>query len=84
MTAKELLVTNNVFEKPEISNFNLILYRDAHILTQKNIEKSMTEFAKYHVQEALKAAIYYAEIEHCDFGVKEESILNAYSLENIK
>lgn len=39
MTAKELLVTNNVFEKSEISNFNLVLWRDAHILTQKKYRK---------------------------------------------
>jgi hypothetical protein len=44
----------------------------------------MIEFAKLHVTEALKSAVYDAETEHCDFGVKEESILNAYPLYNIK
>ena len=83
MTAKELLVANHVFEKPEISNFNLILYRDAHVITQKNIEKSMIEFAKYHVQKALKKASEIAD-DWENSGELAPEILNAYPLENIK
>ena len=53
----------------------------------------MIEFAKYHVQEALKEAAYYAEIGEVDwddfhqrpiYGIDETSILNSYNLENIK
>ena len=57
---------------------------------------AMIEFAKMHVQEALKQAsekafvtpIDHEEISEGSFrpiwGVDDESILNAYSLENIK
>lgn len=55
-TSLDILVKNNVFEKKEVSNMNLILYRDAHIKTQKDIVNSMIEFAKLHVIEALKQA----------------------------
>ena len=59
-------------------------------------QELMIEFAKMHVQEALKQAsekafvtpIDHEEISEGSFrpiwGVDDESILNAYSLENIK
>lgn len=60
------------------------------------IEQDLIEFAKMHVQEALKKAsenatvtpIDHEEISEGSFrpiwGVDDESILNAYPLENIK
>ena len=66
------------------------LYYDSYI------RKLMKEFAKMHVQEALKQAsenatvtpIDHEEISEGSFrpiwGVDDESILNAYPLENIK
>ena len=66
------------------------LYYDSYV------KKAMIEFAKMHVQEALKQAsektfvtpIDHEEISEGSFrpiwGVDDESILNAYSLENIK
>lgn len=60
------------------------------------VREAMIEFAKIHVQEALKQAsenatvtpIDHEEISEGSFrpiwGVDDESILNAYPLENIK
>lgn len=91
MTALEVLVNNGVLEKPEISNMNLILYRDSHITTQKDIRRAMIEFAKLKVKEALEAAADNAEITWDGLPgigefqiVDKESILNAYNLDNIK
>jgi hypothetical protein len=90
LTAEEFLVKNKVLEKPELSNFNLMLSRDAHIKTQENIKKAMVEFAKYHVEQALKEAVgcvnIYDYAENKDYSkfLEEDSILNAYLLENIK
>jgi len=53
----------------------------------------MKDFAKYHVQEALKQAYDKVEIgkdldidsdTYGMIGIKKDSILNAYPLENIK
>ena len=61
-----------------------------------NVTDMLIEFAKIHVQEALKQAsenatvtpIDHEEISEGSFrpiwGVDDESILNAYPLENIK
>ena len=86
-TSEEILVKNSVFENPEISNFNLIIHRDGYITAQKNIKRAMIEFAKIHVEAALKAAyenIEYTEVNSSVPYVIEDSILNSYSLENIK
>jgi hypothetical protein len=86
-TSEEILVKNSVFENPEISNFNLIIHRDGYITAQKNIKRAMIEFAKIHVEAALKAAyenIEYTEVDSSVPYVVEDSILNSYSLENIK
>jgi hypothetical protein len=57
------------------------------------IFKAMIDFAKLHVEAALKAASVSAEIENCGNPydpsddskcVSETSILNAYPLDNIK
>ena len=53
------------------------------------IEKKMKEFAKYHIEQALKAAADNAEIEELDEhfqhspNVDRDSILNAYKESNI-
>ena len=47
----------------------------------------MREFAKLHVEAALKQAIEYAEVNvlnYNDYEVDKKSILNSYPLENIK
>lgn len=61
-----------------------------------DIEKCMIEFAKYHVEAALKAVDNNAEVLVIDYdegfdriptpiyGVDSNSILKAYPLENIK
>ena len=64
------------------------LYYDSYV------KKAMIEFAKMHVQEALKQASVEAEVEHelsnpydpnSEYQiVNKDSILNAYPLENIK
>jgi hypothetical protein len=53
-----------------------------------DVQKAMIEFAKLHVEAALKAAAEQAEIEN-DWdnqkgNISKDSILNAYLLENIK
>jgi hypothetical protein len=55
------------------------------------VAKQMIEFAKLHVQAALKAADDNADVTVVDvcmsgviWGVDSETILNAYPLENIK
>ena len=59
-----------------------------------DIEKAMIEFAKFHVKAALEEASEKAKItyeytgntgsEYCDEYVDKDSILNSYSLDNIK
>jgi hypothetical protein len=57
-------------------------------IPSEEIEKVMIEFAKYHVEQALEAASEKAELDlisnykRCE--ISNTSILNAYSLENIK
>ena len=72
------------------------LYNEFGGLGMYYVREAMIEFAKMHVQEALKQAsenatvtpIDHEEISEGSFrpiwGVDDESILNAYSLENIK
>jgi len=74
-TSEEILVKNSVFENPEISNFNLIIHRDGYITAQKNIKRAMIEFAKMHVEAALRKAS--DRFDHC-------LIPNSYPLDNIK
>jgi hypothetical protein len=54
----------------------------------KDIQEAMIGFAKYHVEKALKKAAQEAEINFevyiDDYEINRDSILNAYSLENIK
>jgi hypothetical protein len=56
---------------------------DSHV----DIEEMMIEFAKMHVEAALKAAyenIEYTEVDSSVPYVVEDSILNSYPLTNIK
>ena len=68
------------------------IYLELHVTgrvngTEQNYPEMMIEFAKLHVTEALKEASEKAEIEDLSYDdriVNVKSILNAYSLENIK
>lgn len=60
-------------------------------LTQETVIEHLKLFAKYHVEQALKAAADKAEINYLggnsdinDFLIDKESILNSYPLDNIK
>ena len=84
-TAEDFLVKKNYPLSYEFGGLGMYYVREA-----------MIEFAKMHVQEALKQAsekacvtpIDHEEISEGSFrpiwGVDDESILNAYTLENIK
>ena len=57
------------------------------VINHIDIKNAMIEFAKLHVTEALKEASEKAEIEDLSYDdriINVKSILNAYSLENIK
>jgi hypothetical protein len=75
LTAKEFLKKENL---------------PTDILSGDDINYAMIEFAKLHVEAALKAAAYNAEIsdydEHMQFSpnIDDNSILNAYPLTDIK
>lgn len=70
------------------------LYNESGGLGMYYVKEAMIEFAKMHVQEALRRASEEAEVEHelsnpydPNSGyeiVNKESILNAYPLKNIK
>ena len=87
-------MTANEFKNNWLNGFELDV---------NQIEDLMIEFAKYHVQKALKQASKKSFVEYIDLNtdeifdytdvitddnvganVNKESILNAYSLENIK
>lgn len=77
MTAKELLIS----KFGDTTDSKLV----------KQVSKVLVEFAKIHVEAALKAAsekweANYKVDEHIGviITIKKESILNAYPLENIK
>lgn len=57
-------------------------------INHREIKNVMIEFAKIHVEAALKAAIYNAETKIIkytdDYEVDKHSILSSYPLENIK
>ena len=72
---------------------NYPLYNNFGGLGMYYVKEAMVEFAKMHVQEALKQASVEAEVEHelsnpydpnSEYQiVNKDSILNAYPLENI-
>ena len=77
ITAQEFLKENRVFINMDISVVD----------DQSFIRQCMIEFAKYHVQEALRQAV--TEVEFVDNDpdthmINGNSILNAYPLTNVK
>lgn len=89
-TVEEILVSNKVFIKPEISNFNLIIHRDCYIAAQENIKRAMIEFTKLHVEAALEKYTQEIEIKRvlCHYPpinfINKDDLKKAYPLENIK
>lgn len=59
-----------------------------YVYCQKDVVKKAKEFAKMHVEAALKTASenVYVELDEHDmeYIVNKKSILNSYSLDNIK
>ena len=84
-TAKKFLVRDELFKTP-LTEEEKHYYID-RIITHDDYIKGMIEFAKMHVQEALKQASEKAEsyvIGGLTSDVDKESILNAYPLDLIK
>ena len=85
LTAKEFLVRDELFKTP-LTEEEKHYYID-RIITYDDYIKGMIEFAKMHVQEALKQASEKAEsyvIGGLTSEVDKDSIINAYSLDLIK
>lgn len=63
-------------------------FMPSHHTLGHDIKTAMIEFAKMHVQAALEAAAHNADMKFIpyqdDEEIDRESILNAYSLDNIK
>lgn len=64
---------------------------EMNIIDVQEAAKKLIEFAKLHVQEALRQASEKAKIvdtgvtdSYFDAAIDKESILNAYNLDNIK
>ncbi len=53
-------------------------------LDYNDIENLMIEFARYHVEQALKEAEIRAQQTWGNSVIMKNSVLNAYPLENIK
>ena len=68
------------------------IYLELHVTgrvngTEQNYPEMMIEFAKLHVEAALKEAseeAYVEVLDYNDYEVNKQSILDAYPLENIK
>lgn len=80
LTAQEVLDSNLGFDE-----------FDQPIWTNKSVKRAMIEFAKQHVEAALKEASEkvkrydeYLGSEEWERGIDKESILNAYPKENIR
>ena len=84
-TAEEILIKESILLKTieESGNFPLNLTRDTHIGTAKDIKKAMIEFAKLHVEAALKEAKNSLKDGYVT-PQDEQDVLNAYPLTNIK
>jgi len=84
MTAEEYLISKG------LKGVGNLLVRSHSNYSENGTQKLMVEFAKYHVEKALKSVIENHEIddydEHQEYSpsLNEKSVLNAYSLENIK
>jgi hypothetical protein len=97
-TAVEFLIQKGI-ANPLGELWRLNLSRDCYAQSEKDIQKAMIEFAKLHVEAALKEASEAATINKNkgqvtgrEFGnvtdgsysINQPSILNSYPLENIK
>ena len=85
LTAEEFLVRDELFKTP-LTEEEKHYYID-RIITYDDYIKGMIEFAKMHVEEALKQASENAEsyvIGGLTSDVDKDSILNAYPLDLIK
>jgi len=85
------LKTNNMSKIPTAEEWLISFGADADDMFYKHsVEEAMIEFAKLHVEAALKAASNKAEATLESSGDEEypivikNSILNSYSLNNIK
>lgn len=83
MTTQDILVKNRVFKEVGVDiNFNLKLTRDCYIHTQRQIEKSMQEYAKQKCQELLLIVAEKADEAHVGgWDLDREEVLNAVDLE---
>ena len=79
---------NNMITAEELLD-NIEIW-DGVFVHSKNAKQAMIEFAKLHVEQALKEASEKAQLGKTEKGVysvlavSKNSILNAYPLENIK
>jgi hypothetical protein len=70
---------------------DIFLIENGYKINHRDVKKAMIEFAKYHVEKALKTARIEAVLtDDVDLDgrfynvVDSESIINSYQLENIK
>jgi hypothetical protein len=92
MTALNILIKNGVFQTEDVNQrFNLDVTRDCYIKTQKDIVKSMQEYAKEKCKELLEILIEKAEVKTVTIpnglniktcAVNRDSILNAVDLDS--
>ena len=54
------------------------------VMNHRDIKIAMIEFARYHVEQALKEAEIKAQQTWGNSVIMKNSVLNAYPLENIK
>ena len=89
-TAEEWLLNHKEMSKYDVEDYDEGGYLGVN---ENALYKIMIEFAKLHVEQALKEASKKAQIkyeysgnvgEYCDEFVDVNSILNSYPLENIK
>jgi hypothetical protein len=83
-------VGDNISNKPEkLSTAEEFWYKNTGQSINQEEYQAMIEFAKLHVEAALKAAVINGELTHIkytenDYCIDEKSIINSYPLENIK
>ena len=86
ITAEEFLKKDNGFDDEDIKLLIKSL-KTKNIMDISDIYVTMIEFAKIHVQAAIEAAFENSQVDWIDgeyWETNEKSILNAYSLTNIK
>lgn len=81
-TAKEFIISTELVVKFDNTQGCIL---------EEELPSLFIEFAKLHVQAALEAAYYNSDVKVIDadttgviYGVDSDTILNAYSLKNIK